>query len=243
MQPCLFTCRLSSTQTHTHMKKLILLLFPILLMQQSCVVVIKGLARSVTDDYDDQGNKNVSAIQLESVSGGTESFSQRFAGKTVYALVYNSPLQEPPSTNAADYKALKERFKPYDDVVFIQVYNGSNDQYWSTFSAKKAGNAEFYRLKSFNTLPWSDIGDTPQALIVGQDGRVLGFKGPKPNDKILVDYVLCEARNGVNASTSARALIRDVNRYEHFKSEEMRSWYSAHFKKSPKDMSFSISGN
>jgi hypothetical protein len=225
------------------MKKLILLLFPLLLMQQSCVIVIKGLARSVTDNYDDQANKNLSAIQLESVSGNSGSFAERFAGKTVYAMVYNSPLQEPPSTGMADYAALKERFQPYDDVVFIQVYTGSSSQYWTGFSGKKAGSSEFYRLKSFSVLHWSDLGDSPQALIIGKDGQVLGYKGPKPNDKILVDYVLCEARNGVNASTSAKALIRDVNRYEHFKSEEMRRWYSGHFKKSPKDMSFSISGD
>jgi len=71
------------------------------------------------------------------------------------------------------------------------------------------------------------------SFIIGKDGTVLGFRGPKPTDDLLVDYVLYESRKGVPAEKSAKSLIRGINSNSRFKNRKFWEWYLHHFNKEP----------
>ncbi|MGQ7857108.1 hypothetical protein ACUN24_22955 [Pedobacter sp. WC2501] len=118
---------------------------------------------------------------------------------------------------------LKERFAKYPDVIFAGLYVGSD-----TSSTNKLGDdtssAKFHKILK--------IGD-PAPFIIGKDGAILAYKGPKPDDKIIVDYVLYEAMGGENGTKSAKRFIRGVNGNNQFKSLKLIEWYTSHFGKAP----------
>ncbi|MNV92297.1 hypothetical protein D3C71_1868760 [compost metagenome] len=78
-------------------------------------------------------------------------------------------------------------------------------------------------------------------FIIGKDGKMLAFKGPKAQDHTLVDYVLYEARNGVDGTSAAKTLIRGVNSEQKFKTQLLKDWYQGHFNKNPEKVNFSVS--
>jgi hypothetical protein len=216
------------------MKKLLYLsLLTFALTQSSCTVMVKGLAKLMVKDYNDYTDVKFSDLQIANHNGNIQLFGERFKGKTVYLYIWKNEKSTPPSEKNEAYKALKERFAKYPDVVFANLYIGTESE------------PDTYRLvendlsrKIFDHLSVQDAAP----FIIGKDGAILSYKGPKAEDRIVVDYVLFEARNGQNGTKSAKRLIKGVNHDQQFKTEELRNWYTSHFGKAPdKLLNFSIS--
>ena len=205
------------------------------LITGSCTLVLKSMARSIVKDYDNYTDVNLSNIQLNDHSGKQRSFKEMFKGKVVYLYVSKDPEHSTKNDKDKKYSALKQRFKQYPDVIFatISVCNNTTD------------STAFYRLicdsssAEFRSILIQVTDKAP--FIIGKNGKILAFKGPKPNDDLLVDYVLFEARKGIDGTTSARKLIKGVNKKARFKSRELREWYTKHFNKSPDSLDFSFS--
>lgn len=216
------------------MKKLLyLLILPLCLTASSCTMMVKGLAKLVVKDYNDYTDTNISAIQLVDEKGKKQLFSELFMGKTVYLYVWENKNNRPPDHKDKSYVALQQRFAKYPDVVFANLYIGSDTVSNAYQLVNNDSSEEFRRiLKLTEKAPF----------IIGKDGSILSYKGPKPSDNIVVDYVLFEARNNENGTRAAKRLIKGVNGNEEFKSAELREWYTNHFNKSPNGrLSFSIS--
>lgn len=215
------------------MKKLLyVLIVPICLTASSCTMMVKGLAKLVVKDYNDYTHTNISNIQLTDEKGKKQLFSELFTEKTVYLYVWKDKKDRSFETNK-DYQVLQQRFAKYPDVVFAKLYIGAD----TVSNAYQLGNTpsaeEFRKILNLNEKA---------PFIIGKDGSILSYKGPKPGDNIVVDYVLFEARNGVNGTKAAKRLIKGVNSEERFKSPELIDWYTAHFNKEPiGHLQFSIS--
>ena len=215
------------------------------MMTSSCSPIIKGLIKSVANNYDDQKEMNVSSLQLTDSKGKTSSLGDLYAGKTVYMYVWKLSQLVPPGDSDSAYVGLKRRFAKYDDVVFINVYTGDKKDDSKLGAELKNKNVESYSLtKDDNNTAFRELlGPSTSPQIVGKDGFILGFKGPRPTDKLVVDYALFEARSGINATKSTKKLIKGMNR-EGIKDAELNTWYEGHFgKKAGKDLSISISGD
>lgn len=208
-----------------------LFILPLCLMASSCTMMVKGIAKLAVKDYNDYTSMNIASIQLVDQKGNKKQFNNIFAGKTVYLYAWDNKRLS--AEQEKSYLMLQERFAKYPDVVFANLYIGSDTASNAFKLTNDASSSEFREILKIND---------PASLIIGKDGSILAYKGPKPNDKILVDYVLYEARNGVNGTKSAKQLIKGVNKHEKFKPAKLRDWYSNHFGKNPDDkLSFSIS--
>lgn len=225
------------------MKKLLyLLLFTAFLSQSSCTMMIKGIAKKMVKKYDDHSDMNVSDFQLKDKNGKVHSYADLLAGKTVYLYTWADTSNRPP--NDKNYKELMARFSAYPDVVFADLFIGTDEKSWLDFVKKHPGTASYYLVKNDISNPFLNAleGSTLVPFIIGKDGKILSFKGPKPQDKIVVDYILYEARDGVNGSASGKKLIKGVNSAQKFKTEELNDWYKKHFKVKEIDkLSFGIS--
>lgn len=225
------------------MKKLLyLLLFITCIAHTSCTMMVKGLAKGIVKKYDDHTDMNVSTFQLMDKKGKVHSFADLYSGKTVYLSSWADTLTGPPHDQ--NYKDLKTRFAPYQDVVFADVYIGSNEKEWLAFVEKHPSNNSYLLLKNTASSSFFSAleGSTAVPFIIGKDGEMLSFKGPKPQDKIVVDYILFQARNGMDGTTSGKKLIRGVNSAQKFKTQELNDWYMKHFKTdSVGKLSFGIS--
>jgi len=208
-------------------------------------MMVKSLSKSLANNYDDQIERNVSSLVLKDKNGKEETMASLFSGKTVYMYVWkHSPLFPPGDTDSA-YTALKRRFVKYDDVVFINVYNDNNEADWKELLKKKNKGVMSYQLSenaandSFREL----MGASTSPQIIGKDGTILSFLGPRPTDKLLVDYALDQARTGQNGTKSAKKLIKGINSKVHFKDPKLTEWYEKHYGKKPEGkLSVSISG-
>lgn len=209
-----------------------LLILSTCLITSSCTMMVKGLVKLVVKDYNDYTNTNISNIQLLDKKGNKQLFSNLFIGKTVYLYVWKNEDNRPPNAQQKEYSELKERFAQYPDVVFANLYIGSD----TTTNSYKLGNDA----ASVNFREILKI-DKATPFIIGKDGSILAYKGPKPTDKILVDYVLFQARNGEDGTKSAKRLIRGVSGEQKLKTTALKDWYTKHFNKSPEDLSFSVS--
>ena len=214
------------------MKKLsYLFILPLCLMASSCTMMVKGIAKLVVKDYNDYTHINISNIQLIDAKGNKKQFNELFTGKTVYLYAWDNKRLSVEQEKS--YRLLQERFAKYPDVVFANLNIGSDTASNAFKLADDDATSKFRNLLK--------IGD-PAPFIIGKDGAILAYKGPKPADNILVDYVLYEARNGENGTKSAKQLIKGVNGNEQFKTAKLRDWYSNHFSKSPDEkLSFSVS--
>lgn len=225
------------------MKKLLyLLLFTACIAQTSCTMMIKGIAKGVVKKYDDYSDMNVSNFQLMDKKGKVKSFSDVYAGKTVYLYTWADTSSRPPHDK--NYNDLKARFAPYPDVVFADLFIGSNEKAWLNADLKTLGTDQYFLIRNAAAEKFlSELKEsTVVPFIIGKDGEMLAFKGPKPQDKIVVDYILFQARNGVNGTTSGKKLIKGVNSAQKFKTEELNNWYMKHFKVNEIDkLSFGIS--
>jgi len=230
------------------MKKLLyLFLLPVCLFHGSCTMVVKSLAKSVAKNYDDHKDMNLSGLVLRDKDGATQTFGDLFAGKTVYMYVWKLTPILPPADKDSMYVALKRRFIKYDDVVFINLYNGNVGGDWQQVLEQKNKGVRSYQLadnevnKEFRDL----MGPSTSPQIIGKDGTVLSFQGPKPADKLTVDYVLYQARSGVNGTKSAKKLISGINSNVRFKDPKLVTWYELHYGKKPPvgKLSGSISGS
>lgn len=225
------------------MKKLLyLLLFTTCISQSSCTMVIKGLSKSIVKKYDDHTDMNVSSFQVMDNKGKLHPYSDLYAGKTVYLYTWANLNAGPPHDK--NYDDLKARFAPYPDVVFADLYIGKDEKGWLEFVKKQPVSNSLFLVKNAASSGFLTAleGSTVVPCIVGKDGAILSFKGPKPQDKILVDYILFQARNDVDGTTSGKKLIKGVNSKRKFKTEELNDWYKKHFKVNEiKDLSFGIS--
>jgi hypothetical protein len=211
---------------------LVLLCFGICL--SSCTLVIKSLARVVVRDYDNHTNINLSGLQLIDTTGNQKSFSEVFAGKAVYLYIWEDSTKRPPSNKDKRYTALKQRFEKYPDVTFasLSLCKDCKNVSGSYRLILDQSSDEFTSIVNlFESAPF----------IIGKDGQLLAYKGPKPSDDLLVDYVLYEARNGIDGRKSARKLINGVNKRSKFKNRALREWYSNHFEKDPNSITFNFS--
>ncbi|WP_316750981.1 hypothetical protein [Pedobacter gandavensis] len=225
------------------MKKLLyLLLFTICISQSSCTMFIKGVSKSIVKKYDDHTDMNVSSFQVMDNKGKVHSFSDLYAGKTVYLYTWENTNGGPPHDK--NYDDLKARFAQYPDVVFADLYIGADEKAWLEFVKKHPVSNSLLLVKdaASNRFLTALEGSTEVPCIISKDGEILSFKGPKPQDKIVVDYILFQARNGVDGTTSGKKLIKGVNSKEKFKTEELNDWYKKHYKVNEiKDLSFGIS--
>lgn len=225
------------------MKKLLyLLLFTTCISHSSCTMMIKGMAKTIVKKYDDHTDMNVSSFQLMDHKEQVHSFADLYAGKTVYLYTWADTKSGPPHDK--NYDDLKARFASYPDVVFADLYIGSDQNTWFDFVKKHSSTGSYFLVKDATSKPFLNAleGSTLVPFIIGKDGKILSFKGPKPQDKILVDYILFQARNGVDGTTSGKQLIKGVNTKQKFKTEELNDWYKKHFKVNEIDnLSFGIS--
>jgi len=218
------------------MKKLLyLLILPLYLCNTSCTMVVKSLAKSVAKNYDDHTDMNLSGLVLKDKQGVTQTFGKLFAGKTVYMYVWKLNPLLPPADKDSLYVALKRRFVKYDDVVFINVYNGNVKEDWQTALDQPNKGVRSYQLadETVNQEFRDLLGPSTSPQIIGKDGTLLSFQGPKPTDKLVVDYVLYEARSGVNGTKSAKQIIKGINSDLHFKDSKLTKWHELHFGKPP----------
>lgn len=229
------------------MKKLLyLLILPVVLMNSSCSMMIKGIGKKIANHYDDQKTTNISALSLVDKSGKEQKFADAFAGKVVYLYVWkHTPLLAPGDENK-DYTALKKRFTKYDDVVFINVYTGDKPEEWQQMLDKKIEGVKSYKLsdkpenESFKNL----MGSSTSPHIIGKDGLILGYNGPYPTDKTIVDYALFHARSGQDATKSAKNFMKSLNSDFRFKNKDTEAWFINQFGKKPEGkVPFSISSN
>lgn len=227
------------------MKKLAyLLLLMTCIGQSSCTMVIKGLSKSIANKYGEHSDLNVSSFTLADKKGNKKTFADLYAGKTVYFYTWSGKINNAPGPKDQNYIDLKKRFEKYPDVVFAQFYIGDDQEAWLS-DAEKSGIPNNYILvrdaasQDFrNALKES----TRVPFIIGKNGEMLAFKGPKPNDRLLVNYVLYEARNGVNGTKSAKQLIRGINSNRKFKNKKLKDWYAEHFNADPnEELAVSIS--
>jgi len=228
-------------------KLLYLFLLPLCLSHTSCTMVVKSLAKSVAKNYDNHKDMNLSNLVLKDKDGTTQTFGKLFAGKTVYMYVWKLNQLLPPADKDSMFVALKKRFIKYNDVVFINLYNGNVAGDWQQVLDQKNKGVRSYQLadndvnEEFRDL----MGPSTSPQIIGKDGTLLSFQGPKPTDKLVVDYVLYQARTGVNGTKSAKKLISGINSNVRFKDPKLIEWYEMHFGKMPPagKLSGSISGN
>ena len=216
------------------MKRIIYLsLVALSLTFTSCTAIVKGLAKLVVKDYNDHTDVNLSKLQLKDSNGHTQSLGETFRGKTVYLYVWKDDNSPPPSEKNKEYKALKARFAKYGDVVFANLYVGSESK---PGSYNLVENDFSSQIASVLTV------QSAAPFIIGKDGSILVYRGPKPGDKVLVDYVLYNAKHGIDGTRSAKKLIRGVNGKQQFKTQELREWYTNHFGKAPDEsLSFGVS--
>lgn len=215
------------------MKETSLILLIAFLCPSSCTIAVKSLARLAVKDYGDYSDVSVSDIQVINDSKQTP-FGQLFPGKVVYLTVWRGKINETPYHNNPKYSALVQRFSKYPDVAFANLLIcDCNDT--TSSGLRLAGKTPAV----FSPMNTSSAEGT--SFIIGKDGTVLGFRGPKPTDDLLVDYVLFESRKGVPAEKSAKRLIRGINSNSRFKKRELREWYAHHFNKEPLNLSFSVS--
>lgn len=218
------------------MKKLLyLLILPLILLNSSCSMVIKGFGKTLANRYDDQKKTNISDLSLTDKNGKTQKFGELFAGKVVYLYVWKHSELLAPGDENKTYEALKQRFAKYDDVVFINVYTGDKDTDWKLMLDKKNDGVKSYKLsdkpenESFRNLMESST----SAQIIGKDGFILGFKGPSPEDRTIVDYALFHARSGQDAAQSTKNFIKSINSDYRFKNKDTEAWYINQFGKKP----------
>lgn len=202
-------------------KSIYLFIFALCVLGSSCTIMVKGIAKLVVKNYNNYTDTNISDIQIVDADGSNHSFGSLNSGKTVYLYVWGN--KKPSMQQEKSYQLLKERFAKYPDVIFASLYVGSD-----TSSTNKLGNdassAKFRKILA--------IGD-PAPFIIGKDGAILAYKGPKPDDKIIVDYVLYQAMGGENGTKSAKRFIRGINGNSQFKSPKLTEWYTTHFGKAP----------
>jgi hypothetical protein len=202
-------------------KSTYLFILALCVFSSSCTMMVKGIAKLLVKDYNDYTDTYISDIQFADTNGNNHSFGSLYKGKTVYLYVWGNKKRS--AQQEKSYRLLKERFAKYPDVIFADLYVGSD-----TSSTNKLGDdassAKFRKILK--------IGD-PAPFIIGKDGAILAYKGPKPDDKIIVDYVLYQAMGGENGTKSAKRFIRGVNGNDQFKSPKLIEWYTNHFGKAP----------
>lgn len=210
------------TKFKTMKKTIYLIMLALCIFTSSCTMMVKGFAKLLVKDYNDYTSTRISDIQIADPNGKHQSFGNLYAGKTVYLYVLGNKKLS--AEQEKSYLQLKERFAKYPDVVFAELSVGSDTASNTNKLVNDASSAEFRKILK--------IGD-PAAFIIGKDGAILAYKGPRPDDKIIVDYVLCEAMKGEDGTKSAKRFIRGINGNSQFKSDKLIEWYTGHYGKAP----------
>ncbi|WP_412468844.1 hypothetical protein [Pedobacter sp. KLB.chiD] len=212
-------------------KSIYLLILFFCILTSSCTMMVKGIAKFVVKNYNDYTSTHISEIQITDPKGKLQTFGDLYQGKTVYLYVWKDKKLS--AQQEKSYLLLKERFAKYPDVAFAKLDMGSDSTSNTNRLVNNASSAEFRNISKIND---------PAPFIIGKDGAILSYKGPKPEDKIIVDYVICQAMNGEDGTKSAKRFIRGVNGNSRFKSEKLVEWYTNHFGEAPSDhLSMSLS--
>jgi len=212
-------------------KSIYLFIFALCVLASSCTMMVKGFAKLLVKNYNDYTSTHISDIQIIDLKGKHQTFGDLYSGKTVYLYVWKDKKLS--AEQKKEYLLLKERFAKYPDVVFANLCVGSDTSANVNRLVDNDSSAEFRKI-----LKISD----PAPFIIGKDGAILSYKGPKPEDKIIVDYVICQAMKGEDGTKSAKRFIRGVNGNSQFKSVKLIEWYTDHFGKAPSNkLSMSLS--
>ncbi|MEH3112521.1 hypothetical protein [Pedobacter terrae] len=212
-------------------KSIYFLIFSFCVLASSCTMMVKGIAKLVVKNYNDYTSTHISDIQVIDPDGKLQTFNDLYKGKTVYLYVWKDKKLS--AQQEKSYLLLKERFAKYPDVVFTKLCIGSDSASNTNRLVNNDSSAEFRNILKIND---------PAPFIIGKDGAILSYRGPKPEDKIIVDYVICQAMTGEDGTKSAKRFIRGVNGNSQFKSEKLVEWYTKHFGEAPpKILSMSIS--
>lgn len=203
-------------------KSTYLFIFTLCVLCSSCTMMVKGIAKLLVKDYNDYTGTHISNVKIIDAEGRDQSFGNLYKGKTVYLYVLGNKKLS--TQQEKSYQQLKERFAKYPDVVFSNLYVGSDSLLNISRLGDDASSAEFRKILSISD---------PAPFIIGKDGAILAYKGPKPDDKIIVDYVLYQAMKGEDGTKSAKRFIRAVNGNDQFKSPKFIEWYTLHFGKAP----------
>lgn len=212
-------------------KSIYLFILAICVLASSCTMMVKGFAKLLVKNYNDYTSTHISDIQIVDPKGKLQTFGDLYNGKTVYLYIWKDKKLS--AQQEKSYLLLKERFAKYPDVAFAKLYIGSDSALNSYRLMNNNSSAEFRDI-----LKISD----PAPFIIGKDGAILSYKGPKPEDKIIVDYVICQAMKGEDGTKSAKRFIRGVNGNSQFKSDKLVEWYTKHFGEAPSNkLSMSLS--
>jgi len=207
------------------------LILSLCILASSCTMMIKGIAKLVVKNYNDYTSTHISDLQIVDPKGKLQTFGDLYHGKTVYLYVWKDKKLS--AQQEKSYLLLKERFAKYPDVAFAKLDIGSDSTSTANRLVNNGSSAEFRNMLKIND---------PAPFIIGKDGSILSYKGPKPEDRIIVDYVLCQAITGEDGTKSAKRFIRGVNGNSQFKSEKLVEWYTKHFGEAPSDrLSMSLS--
>lgn len=206
------------------MKKITYLILGLCVLTSSCTMMVKGIAKLMVKNYNDYTSTHISDVKIVDPEGRNQSFGNLYNGKTVYLYVWGNKKRSVQQEKS--YQQLKERFAKYPDVVFSELYVGSDTSSNTSRLGDDTPSAEFRKILM--------IGD-PAAFIIGKDGAILAYKGPRPDDKIILDYVLYQAMTGEDGTKSAKRFIRGMNGNSQFKSSKLIEWYTGHFGKAPGD--------
>jgi len=210
------------TNFKTMKKSIYLFILALCVFTSSCTMMVKGFAKLLVKNYNDYTSTHISDIQIADPNGKSQSFANLYGGKTVY--LYVEEKKKLSAQQEKSFKLLKERFAKYPDVVFAKLSVGSDTASNTNKLVDDASSAEFRKIMKIND---------PAAFIIGKDGAILAYKGPRPDDNILVDYVLSQAMKGEDGTKSAKRFIRGINGNSQFKSDKLIEWYTAHFGKAP----------
>ncbi|WP_293788203.1 hypothetical protein [uncultured Pedobacter sp.] len=212
-------------------KSFYFLTFSLCILASSCTMMIKGIAKLVVKNYNDYTSTHISDLQIADPKGKLHTFSDLYPEKTVYLYVWKDKKLS--AEQEKSYLLLKKRFAKYPDVVFAKLNIGSDSTSTANRLVNNASSAEFRNI--------AKISD-PAPFIIGKDGAILSYKGPKPEDRIIVDYVIYQAMNGEDGTKSAKRFIRGVNGNSRFKSDKLVEWYTKHFGEAPPEiLSLSLS--
>lgn len=184
----------------------------------------KALARKIAENYKvSDEESNLSDLVLIDQNGKKNSFYQLFSGKVVYVAFVDNYSGF--NADDSDMLSLKERFKYNSDIKFIKIYlkgiqgNRKGVNQIPSYKLEKSGTAKLIQ-KQFSSIE--------NYMVVDQKNRVLCINGPKPKDRILVDYVLYRTTKSEQGYLAALHLINGIGK-DKFIDKDYSDWYQMHF--------------
>ena len=129
-----------------------------------------------------------------------------------------------------ELKKLHARLQAEDpNIVFVNVVIDSEKDKWKALVAE-------YQVPGINVYEAASETDPkrtdrrygfevlPSYVIVGKDGKILGYDAPSPDDDIMADWVLLQAANGVSTRKAYEQYARNASEYVTWMKEYLRKY-------------------